>query len=196
MVLGIGILLILPMLWVVPKSGNEYQLDGKRTVLWPQRADRQLPAELRRWFNLEARRLASNPTNRHPWVFLATREGATTPDTTDELVVLRFEGSCDYPSHVPIDSRIPLGSVTMSNGVVAPYITLHCARILQAIEPHLVGLTMHRRSQLIARALLRVTLHELEHIHAQSAAHKARGLHKASLSARDLIADWAIAEDF
>jgi hypothetical protein len=185
---GIGLILLLPLLGL---SSMEEQVQttsaAQRVLLWPLGERWQLAEDLRSWFNTEAG--PGEPgTGR---VFLAAWESGKAPDTTDVLVVVKFDGRCEAGFEPSVENSTTLGSVYLSDGHVSPHIQVNCDAIVRAIHPRVASLTGSRQRQLLARAILRVVLHELRHIQRQSAIHQQHGIHKARLSADDLTCEWA-----
>lgn len=115
------------------------------------------------------------------------------PDETfDDLVIVRFQGSCSAPQDpMLIDERGP-GPLALSHtmgGEIQPFSEVACDSVRRAVESALWGDQRKNREELFGRALGRVVAHELVHIVGRTARHGKSGVFKTSLSGSQLIAD-------
>jgi hypothetical protein len=130
----------------------------------------------------ETGRLLAVPGLRLVW---RTQRTVTNDESFDRTVVIRFIGSC-APTVCPRPVAVgPLGFTPLCDGVLLPFIEVHCGRAAEAIaaarrfpetaNPYLFG-----------RALARITAHELYHVLSQSRDHDREGLSQARIHPADL----------
>jgi hypothetical protein len=82
----------------------------------------------------------------------------------------------------------PLGWVQRVAREIQPFIFIDCERLAQVLHQATIGLNREERRLAMAHAIARVLIHEWIHVVTQSSSHSARGIERASLSARELIA--------
>ena len=115
-------------------------------------------------------------------------------DFPGEPVVASFKGRCDAddsqsrrrPRHGP------LGWTHITEGVVLPFIDIHCDRVLVLIEGRLNGSSGLRREIEFGRALGRVATHELLHVLTASKEHFGWGVTKPLYTPDDLTGNCMI----
>ena len=109
--------------------------------------------------------------------------------TFDNIVLVRFKGSCVLP---PVgylhEDRGPL-AFTYSNGdTLLPFSQVMCDRVTSSVRSAMFGGDFERPDLLLGRALGRVVAHEIVHILTHSGAHGKTGIEKTALSGNLLIA--------
>jgi hypothetical protein len=113
------------------------------------------------------------------------------PLTFDNLAVLRFRGNCRMgrigTTVEPDEVRLTLGSTAVAAGVVTPFSSVECDKIVSCISGLLNSSCERDRDIALGRALGRVVAHELYHMLAQTREHGHAGLTKALQSPFDLI---------
>ncbi len=108
----------------------------------------------------------------------------------EDLVLLRFRGSCKMENMAPLmDERGPLAWSHSVEGAILPFGEVACEKIRRAVEGALWGGQKKQRDELFGRALGRVVAHELYHIIGGTHAHGKRGVAQPSMSGQELIAD-------
>lgn len=108
----------------------------------------------------------------------------------EEVVLLRFRGSCRASSLAPLlDERGPFAWSHTSEGLILPFADVACDNVRRAVEEALFGGEKARRDELFGRALGRIVAHELYHIIGGVHTHGKKGVAQAALSGRELIAD-------
>ena len=112
-------------------------------------------------------------------------------DSFEQLVVVRFQGTCtSILEDEPLRPR-PLGSLAntaVSNGKVLPFVEVDCDRTRRLIASAVSPLPGSARDTLYGRALGRVLAHELYHVLAQTTEHRDRGVSKPCFRSEDLVA--------
>jgi hypothetical protein len=108
--------------------------------------------------------------------------------TFNELVVMRFNGSCKYASE-PRTASLPgpYASTMTTNGEVQPFGDVDCNRVVSSVQSVLCEVDYANAAILLGRALGRVVAHELVHMLTKSGQHAAEGIQKAALSGQELI---------
>lgn len=113
-------------------------------------------------------------------------ETATSSTAADLFIVIRFQGHCR-----PTATRLrelpngPLGYAAISGGEVQPFIEVECERVMEEVARAVIG-SARMSVPGFARALARVTAHELYHVLSRSEAHDQSGLSKRVLTPEDL----------
>jgi hypothetical protein len=107
------------------------------------------------------------------------------------LVVMRFHGRCsfdgvaDKPDYDGAGK--PLAQTDMVDGHVLPYATVHCDAVRDFIAPILGSMPWQWKTQMLGRALARVSAHEIYHMLAGVSIHDERdGIFQPSHSRQDL----------
>lgn len=121
---------------------------------------------------------------------LRLRSEAKQHEDFEDLVLVRFHGSCKMTNMAPLlDERGPLAWSHTVEGAILPFGEVSCDKIRRAVESALWGGQKAQKDQLFGRALGRVVAHELYHIIASTHKHGKKGIAQASLSPQELIAD-------
>lgn len=121
---------------------------------------------------------------------LRLRSEVTSDQDFEDVVLLRFRGSCRASSLAPLlDERGPFAWSHVSEGYILPFADVACDHVRRAVEEALFGGEKARRDELFGRALARVIAHELYHIIGGVHTHGKKGVAQAALSGRELIAD-------
>ena len=116
-----------------------------------------------------------------------TREDAA-QSTFDNLVVVRFDGSCLLePNSYLYDERGPYAFTYSTDGALQPFSEVACDRVTASVRSAMSGLDYGQADRLLGRALGRVVAHELVHMLARSDHHAREGVTKAALSGSQLI---------
>jgi hypothetical protein len=110
--------------------------------------------------------------------------------TTDNLVVVRFNGACILePVPYLYDERGPLAFTHTSAGEPLPFSEVACNAVTANVRSAMTGGDYKKADLLLGRALGRVVAHELVHMLTRSTAHSHLGIQKSALSGSELIAD-------
>jgi hypothetical protein len=111
-------------------------------------------------------------------------------DTYEQLVVVRFGGTCRglAEAEPPVSEAGSLATTAVADGQVLPFVQLNCDRTRRLIAPALATLPSGARDVLFGRALGRVLAHELYHVLAQTTGHSERGVSKPCFRLADLVA--------
>jgi hypothetical protein len=110
--------------------------------------------------------------------------------TFNDLVVLTFKGSCVFnPMPIVYDELGPYAITRTSGGEVQPFGEVDCDHVVSSLHSAMTGEDYGKADLLLGRALGRVVAHELVHMLTKSKQHGKEGVEKASLSARQLIAE-------
>lgn len=114
----------------------------------------------------------------------------TTGDSFNDLVVIRFRGTCRMDIQpVLLDERGPLAFTHSSDGHILPFTEVECDRIRLSVRSAMLGIDRPRADLLLGRALGRVVAHEIFHIVGGTRKHGQEGVAKTALSGRQLIAE-------
>jgi hypothetical protein len=109
--------------------------------------------------------------------------------TSNHLVVVRFKGKCVLePVGYLFDERGPLAFTYSTDGAIQPYSEVACDKVVSSVRSAMFGGDFANADELLGRALGRVVAHELVHILSKSRAHSRKGLERAALSGKLLIA--------
>jgi hypothetical protein len=110
------------------------------------------------------------------------------PFVADDLVVVRFNGSCSLSARTEYagDSG-PLAITWMSDGRIQPFAEVNCPGVVGAMRRAMWGGDIARVDELLGRALGRVVAHELVHMLTGSAEHSHEGVERSALSGRQLV---------
>ena len=104
------------------------------------------------------------------------------------LVTFRFIGHCtldDVPDDVNPEGR-PLGETKVSDGHVLPFATVDCDRIKAFIAPTLKRMPTQWKTEMLGRALARVSAHEIYHMLTGIATHDNSGIFRPVNTRTDL----------
>lgn len=108
----------------------------------------------------------------------------------DRVIVVRLIGDCvAMPAYGVPPLGEALGSTHVSDGVVLPFIDIHCDRVRALLTNAMPRLFTAGDTQLVGRALGRVLAHEVYHVLSGSLHHDHNGVAMASLSASDLTCE-------
>jgi len=119
------------------------------------------------------------------WRSLQENDRSTWP----ELAVVKFSGRCEIiPSATPFQPGQRLGWTHISDGVILPFAGIDCDAVFAYLFRGLWLKPPPARERILGRALARVTVHELLHILAGTAAHSDHGVDQPTLSASQLLA--------
>lgn len=114
----------------------------------------------------------------------------TTGDSFNDLVVVKFRGTCRMDIQpVLLDERGPLAFTHSSDGHILPFSEVECDRIRLSVRSAMLGNDKGREDMLLGRALGRVVAHEIFHIVGGTRKHGQKGVAKTALSGSQLIAD-------
>jgi hypothetical protein len=115
--------------------------------------------------------------------------GQASRESFNDLVLVKFSGNCDLDAAPQAFGKSgPLGSTFISDGSMLPFAEIACDRVAASVRSAMSGSDFETADVLLGRALGRVLAHELVHVLTGSCEHGLEGVHKASLSARQLIA--------
>jgi hypothetical protein len=105
-----------------------------------------------------------------------------------KVIEVHLLGRCDVveQAYRPL-ARGPLGWVLRVDGEIQPFVYVDCERLAQFLDPKTLGMSDSQRSDAMATAIARITVHEWLHITLQNAGHTAHGIRRAELSANDLV---------
>jgi len=105
-----------------------------------------------------------------------------------KVIEVHLRGRCDVAEQAyrPV-ARGPLGWVLRVGGEIQPFVYVDCERLAQFLDPKMLGMSDSQRSDAMATAIARITVHEWLHITLQSAGHMSHGIRRAELSANDLV---------
>jgi hypothetical protein len=110
--------------------------------------------------------------------------------TFNDLVVMTFKGTCIFnPMPIVVDELGPYAITRTTGGEVQPFGEVDCDHIVASLHSAMAGGDFAKADMLLGRALGRVVAHELVHMLTKSKQHAKAGVEKASLSARQLIAE-------
>jgi hypothetical protein len=114
--------------------------------------------------------------------------GEEPPAVENDLVVMRFNGSCEFdPSPQASGKPGPLAFAWSSGGEILPFGEVNCDRIVKSARGAMSSGDYARANQLVGRAMGRVLAHELLHILTGSPHHSTMGISQPALSGRQLI---------
>lgn len=124
---------------------------------------------------------------RQPHLVMAAAVGPT--DSFQELIVVKFHGSCELPSRrQPVAPSSPsLGWVERIDGQFLSIIHIDCQRIAEVLA-RIVPEHSPDVDEIFARAIARVVRHEMRHLLLNTSSHERSGENKASLRAEELAA--------
>ena len=106
----------------------------------------------------------------------------------DRVVQVHLLGRCDVAEQAyRPPTRTPLGWVLRVSGEIQPFIYVDCGRLVQFLNPKMLGMNDEQRSDSLATAIARITVHEWLHISLQSDVHTNHGIRRAELSSDDLV---------
>ena len=105
-----------------------------------------------------------------------------------QVVQVHLRGRCDVAEQAyrPL-SHGPLGWVIRVSGEIQPYVYVDCERLVQFLNPRTLGMDDAQRTDAVATAIARITMHEWLHITLQSDVHTSHGIRRAELTANDLV---------
>jgi len=107
------------------------------------------------------------------------------------VVVVRFAGHCSFegPSNGAADpAGQALAEADTVAGHVLPFARVDCDRVRALITPSLLAMPPAWKSEMLGRALARVSAHEIYHMLSGVETHGASGIFQAGHSRRDLTA--------
>jgi hypothetical protein len=152
------------------------------------RNNTSIPAEVARAFERETesgiRRILATPSVRVAW---RPADAAIGGEVFDRLIVVRFDGDCSLQMMHLRGGRGPLGSTSVSDGKILPFIDINCDRTkatlarIDSLQHALIP------SGVLGRALSHIALHEIYHVLSDRPEHDAGGMFKAQYSAGDLL---------
>ena len=105
------------------------------------------------------------------------------------VITVFLRGDCRLMPRPRLVVQGALGWVPRSKGIIGPFVTVNCSRIVDMLGPLALGMDSSRRDVLMAEALARVIVHEWVHIATQSASHGKQGVTQSVFGLRDLLAD-------
>jgi hypothetical protein len=105
-----------------------------------------------------------------------------------QVVQVHLRGRCDVAEQAyrPLGHG-PLGWVLRVSGEIQPFVYVDCERLVQFLNPKTLGMDDAQRTDAVATAIARITMHEWLHITLQSDVHTSHGIRRAELSADDLV---------
>jgi hypothetical protein len=115
------------------------------------------------------------------------RADVRSSDSFENLVVVRFHGSCNMQSILP-DERGYYAFTHVTDGEVLSFSEIECDKVSSSIGPAMSRAQWRRRDSILGRALGRVLVHELFHMLANTERHAGEGVTRPALSAAQLIA--------
>jgi hypothetical protein len=108
--------------------------------------------------------------------------------TGQRIVTVYLRGNCLPPAvRFPFPEGQSLGWVNKIGGVIVPIIHVECTQVGEAISSRTQYMTSDDRTNAMADAIARVTLHEWIHVATQSPAHDSEGIRKRGFGSRDLL---------
>lgn len=110
------------------------------------------------------------------------------PEDFPGLVLFRFIGRCttdDIPDDVNPEGQ-SLGETAISDGHVLPFATVNCERIKAFIAPMLKRMPTQWKTEMMGRALARVSAHEIYHMLTGVAKHDDSGIFRPVNTRTDL----------
>lgn len=123
------------------------------------------------------------------WHSLADRQDQ---ETFPELVVVRFQGSCEVRNPA-LDSELgpgfsggALATTAISDGHILPFSSVRCDEIKRYLATELATANPSKRESLYGKALGRIVAHELYHILAATGQHGKEGVARAAHSRAEL----------
>jgi hypothetical protein len=150
-------------------------------------AESRLPERTLSELKHELQRIAGSSDLLFDW---RRMEDSKASDSHPDLVVVKFKGSCQAESRMPLaDTTGALAFAHSADGRVLPFIDLECDRIRRFIEPETKPWSQKRREFLLGRALGRLLAHEFYHLFAGTKTHGLKGLTKEALSREELLSD-------
>jgi len=120
------------------------------------------------------------------WRSLATAKG---DEVSATLAVVTFRGDCTAAVLKDAISAGPLGWTHVTDGVVLPFTEVDCGRIRGFLRRELLRVDANERDRDLARAIGRVTAHELYHVFAGTRHHGSGGVGGAVYTERELMAN-------
>ena len=108
------------------------------------------------------------------------------------IVVFRFRGDCSFTDdRTSVDGLFNLNGERLADtqlvdGHVLPFGEVDCNSLRQFIAPALRFLDMDQKNAALARAIARVSAHEIYHMLTQSEKHARKGIARASQTRTDL----------
>lgn len=111
------------------------------------------------------------------------------------LILVDLRGSCELSQLGSATMRLDksslhamhLGSTSVSDGRVLPFVTLDCHATRGFLATSLRGEPSEDRERLFGRALGRILAHELYHVSAQTGEHSTTGVAKATMTCAELL---------
>ncbi len=108
--------------------------------------------------------------------------------TSVELVVVSFKGSCDAEGvMLAAAPQTALGWTHISDGVILPFSDIDCGAIRGFVQADLRKIQESRRAEAYGRAVGRVLAHELYHVFADTQRHGSLGVGKAAYTVQELL---------
>jgi hypothetical protein len=106
-----------------------------------------------------------------------------------QVIQVHLLGRCDVvqQAYRPLPPG-PLGWVLRISGEIQPFVYVDCERLAQVLNPKTLGMDEAERTNAMATAIARITMHEWLHITLQSGMHSSHGIRRAELSPSDLVA--------
>ena len=120
------------------------------------------------------------------WRSLAT---ATGDEVSATLAVVTFRGDCTADVLTDAGSGGALGWTHVTDGVVLPFTEVDCGRIRGFLRRELLRVDPRERDRDLARAVGRVTAHELYHVFAGTRHHGSGGVAEPVYTQRELMAN-------
>jgi hypothetical protein len=114
--------------------------------------------------------------------------GEDSSESSHDLVVMTFEGACEYRPVTGYDEQPgPLAVTRMIGGEVQPFGEVECDRVVDWASHAMSDSDCGQGDLLIGRAMGRVVAHELIHMLTKSTTHGVEGVEKPALSGKQLI---------
>lgn len=107
---------------------------------------------------------------------------------SDDLVVVRFNGTCRLPPAPLYDELGPLASTYETDGEIQPFSEVSCDRVGSFVRSGLRPGDLKKGDLLLGRALGRVVAHELVHMLTGIKDHSKEGVFKPGLTVQQLVA--------
>ena len=140
----------------------------------------------------ETRFLPSQTVGAEPAVQILRGDRIAPGLNADNPITIYLHGDCVVLPTFPLgrpSSSGALGWVRLNHGHIEHFIHVECTRLAWTLASQTYNLDRDQRDRLMARAIVRVILHEWIHIATQNPGHARDGLAKATFSPRDLIAE-------
>ncbi len=160
---------------------------------------RQVPASVLQNLHTETGRILSPLGLALEW-----RDSKQVNPDVNQLVVVRFAGSCSFagynPAKIGPTENSALASTAVADGRILPFITVECGKLRDRLGPLVIGLKGSEREAMLGRAAGRLLAHEVYHVLSGERRHAQQGVAQSCVTTRELLAEnfdlnaWSLAQ--